>query len=204
MPATAIAAPLFSWPLGPGVVLVPRTPLLAEAYHQLVVANLERLATWEPWALSRQNLQATRTFLEESGQAWLAGTEVPTAIAVRADDGPWRLVGSVTLRVDPSRRSAELGYWVDGGHEGRGLVTAGAGALLTHAFGALGLERASLHARADNVRSRAVATRLGFVEEGVARAAVAYPTRRYDEVGYGLLAAEWPGPPAAASRGSGR
>jgi len=202
MPATSIAAPLFSWTLAPGAVLVPRTPLLGDAYHELVVANLERLAVWEPWALSRQSPMTTLAFLEQGGAAWLAGTQVPTAIAIRAPEGDWRLVGSLTLTVDVTRRSAELGYWIDAGHEGRGLVTAGASALLDHAFGALRLERVALHARVDNVRSRAVARRLRFVEEGVARAAVAYATRRYDEVHHGLLASEWhsraPRPPDGA------
>ena len=64
-------------------------------------------------------------------------------------------------------------------------------ALLDHGFGPLGLRRISLHTTVDNVRSRAVARRLGFTEEGVLRDAVAFPGELRDEVVYGLLADEW-------------
>jgi ribosomal-protein-serine acetyltransferase len=70
-------------------------------------------------------------------------------------------------------------------------VTRTVTALLDHGFGPLGLRRISLHTTVDNVRSRAVAHRLGFTEEGVLREAVAFPDELRDEVVYGLLADEW-------------
>jgi len=47
---TTIPPPMFSFPLGDGVVLVPRIPALADAYHDLLAASPDRLARWEPWA----------------------------------------------------------------------------------------------------------------------------------------------------------
>jgi ribosomal-protein-serine acetyltransferase len=45
---------------------------------------------------------------------------------------------------------------------------------------------------ADNVRSHAVAERLGFTQEGgVRRELAAFPDGRRDLVMYGLLASEW-------------
>ena len=46
----AVALPMFGFPLGEDVVLVPRTAALSDAYHDLLAANHERLARWEPWA----------------------------------------------------------------------------------------------------------------------------------------------------------
>jgi RimJ/RimL family protein N-acetyltransferase len=66
-----------------------------------------------------------------------------------------------------------------------------AAALLDQAFGPLGLERVSLHTDPSNERSRAVARRLGFVEEGLLRQGTAFPDERRDELVYGLLAEEW-------------
>jgi ribosomal-protein-serine acetyltransferase len=187
---TAIPPPLFSFPLAPGEALVPRTPALTEAYHDLIVANRERLAGWEPWAMAPPVLEETRSFLEANMRNWLAGTELPVAIAVRTDD-QWHLAGAISLQINPYARSAEIGYWIDGGHEGRGLATRAVTALLDHAFGELNLDRVALHTDPANERSRALARRLGFVEEGLLRQGLAFPDERRDEVVYGLLAGEW-------------
>jgi ribosomal-protein-serine acetyltransferase len=187
---TAIPPPLFSFSLAPGEALVPRTPALAEAYHDLVVANRERLARWEPWAAAPAVLEETRSYLEASMRNWLAGSELPVAIAVRADD-QWRLAGALSLYLSREARSAEIGYWIDGGHEGRGLATRAVTALLDHAFGALNIDRVALHTDPANERSRALARRLGFVEEGLLRQGLAFPDGRRDEAVYGLLASEW-------------
>ncbi len=187
---TTIPPPMFSFPLSEDVALVPRTPYLAEAYHDLLAANHERLARWEPWAAQPPVLAETRSFVEASARNWVAGAELPVVIAVR-EDGQWRLAGSVGLRIDRYSRSGELGYWIDGQHEGRGLVSRAVAAVLDQAFGPLGLERVSLHTEVANQRSRALASRLGFVEEGILRQGLAFPAERRDSVAYSLLAAEW-------------
>jgi len=187
---TAIPPPLFSMPLGPGEALVPRTPALAEAYNDLLVANRERLARWEAWALTPPVLAQTRSFLEAGMRNWLAGSELPVAIAVRSDD-QWRLAGAVSLTISGYTRSAEIGYWIDGEHEGRGLASRAVAAVLDHAFGSLDIDRVALHTDAANQRSRALARRLGFVEEGLLRQGLAFPDERRDEAVYGLLASEW-------------
>lgn len=110
---TAVVAPMFSFPLSDDIALVPRTPSLAEAYHDLLAANHERLARWEPWAAAPPVLAETRSFIEASARNWLEGTELPVVIAIR-EDGRWQLVGSVGLRIDRYSRSGEIGYWVDG------------------------------------------------------------------------------------------
>lgn len=64
-------------------------------------------------------------------------------------------------------------------------------AVLDEAFGRLGLGRVSLRADVANERSRALARRLGFTEEGVLRQALAFPGGRRDAVVYSILASEW-------------
>ena len=187
---TTIAPPMFLFPLSDEAALVPRTPLIAEAYHQLLAANHERLARWEPWAVSPPVLDETRAFLEASARNWLDGSELPVAIAVRAN-GQWCLAGSVSLRISGYSRSGEIGYWIDGGYEGRGLVSKAVAAVLDQAFGPLGLTRVTLHTDAANERSLALARRFGFIEEGLLRQALAFPGERRDQAVYGLLAEEW-------------
>lgn len=189
-----VTAELFTWPLGDDAVLIPRTVAIAEPYQALLTANHERLASWFPGFDRPPTLHATRADLELRGQGWLAGTELPLAVAVRAEDG-LRLAGAVNLLINGPARSGEVGYWLDSAFEGRGLVTRAVTALLDHAFGPLGLDRVELRTVPANTRSQKVAERLGFVREGILREAAAFPGGRQDEVVFGLLAREWP--PAA-------
>jgi ribosomal-protein-serine acetyltransferase len=187
---TTIPAPMFSFPLADDAILIPRTAAIIDAYHELLAANQERLARWEPWAAKPPVREETLSFLEANGRSWLDGSELPVAIAVK-QDGQWHLAGALSLSVNRYTRSGEIGYWIGGDYEGRGLVTRAAAAVLDQAFGPLGLDRVSLHTDPANERSRAVARRLGFVEEARLRQATAFPNERRDEVVYGLMADEW-------------
>ena len=188
---STVTTALFTWPLGDDAALILRTPAVAEAHFALVEANQQRLARWFPDAYQEPpTLEEIRGNLERAGQWWLNGSLLPLSIAVK-DTGGWRLVGWAQLEIDTQARSAEVGYWLDAGFEGRGLVTRAVTAMLGHAFGPLGLERVGLRTVADNVRSRNVAQRLGFTQEGVLREYAPFPDGRRDLVIYGLLAREW-------------
>ena len=115
---------------------------------------------------------------------------LPLSIAVKADKG-WRLVGWAQLEINRQARSAEIGYWLDTDFVGRGLVSRTVTAVLDHAFGPLDLHRVGLCTTVDNTRSRNVAERMGFTQEGVLREAAVFPNERRDLVLYGLLSREW-------------
>jgi ribosomal-protein-serine acetyltransferase len=188
---STVTAALSTCPLGDDAALIPRTVAIADAFQALLEVNYERLAHWFPRAFDKPpTLEGTRADLERGGQAWLEGSQLPLAITVKAEDG-WPLVGWVNLLIDGAARSAEVGYWLDAGFEGRGLVTRAVTAVLDHAFGPLGLHRVALQTTTDNKRSRSLAQRLGFTQEGVLREAAAFRDERRDVVVYGLLASEW-------------
>lgn len=189
---STVTPALFTWPLGDDAALLPRTTAIADAFFSLVEANYQHLARWFPDAYQEPpTRQGIRANLERAGQLWLDGSLLPMSIAVKAEHG-WRLVGWAQLVIDGQARSGEVGYWLDAGFVGRGLVTRAVTAILDHAFGPLGLERIGLPTTIDNLRSQSVAERLGFTREGVLRKAAAFPGERRDLVVYGLLAHEWP------------
>ena len=53
------------------------------------------------------------------------------------------------------------------------------------------LNRVQLQSEPENVKSRAVAERLGFTQEGILREAELLHGRYVDSVVYGILASEW-------------
>jgi ribosomal-protein-serine acetyltransferase len=144
------------------------------------------LARWLPWP-AEQTPQATLEFIRMSHRQHLAGDGMNTAIVV---DGA--IAGVIGVHaVSRLHRTTSLGYWLAEDVQGRGVMTAAVRAYVDAAFGPWGLHRAELRAAVENARSRAVAERLGFVEEGVARSAEQVGDRRHDLVVYSVLAPEW-------------
>ena len=170
--------------LGGGAVLRGFRLEDAEALHAAVDANRVRLARWFPW-VDGSTLDFQRRWLEST----ISG-EQPYAPA-----GIWlgdQLVGGCDMSVQRGADAGELGFWLDEGAVGRGLVTRGCQALMRAGFDHAGLHRIQLRAGVENLRSRAVAKRLKMREEGVLRGAGKVGGGLYvDLVMYGLLVDEW-------------
>jgi RimJ/RimL family protein N-acetyltransferase len=64
-------------------------------------------------------------------------------------------------------RRAEIGYWLTPAARGRGVGKKAVGMLVEWAFSEVGLERIEITTTPDNGPARALATTLGFSEEGV-------------------------------------
>ena len=80
-----------------------------------------------------------------------------------------RMIGTVTLAIDPTVPRAMLGYALARTHRGQGLATEAAAAVVAWAFATLPLTDVWATARPDNLRSRRVLAKLGMTE--VARTA---------------------------------
>jgi ribosomal-protein-serine acetyltransferase len=155
----------------------------AGEYYRLVSDNYERLY----WLPAEPTPETTERRLRGGLARFAEGTGV--------DAGIWDygvLTGFIGLfDIDPTLRSAEIGYWIDKGAEGRGLITHSARAMLTYAFGELNLHRVELRCAAPNQRSIAVAERLGFRLEGRLVRADRMAGEWVDFLIYGLLEEEW-------------
>ena len=154
----------------------------------LVEANRDRLRRWLPWVDGNQEPADSRAYLLRMREQARAGTGLAFGLRWKG-----RLVGVAGfVWMDWSHRSAAIGYWLDGGAEGRGFMTAAVSALLQYGFGELGLNRIEIRAGVRNRRSRAIPRRLGFRHEGTLRQAEWVGGRFVDHAVYGLLASEWP------------
>jgi len=166
-------------------------PIHAEAVYHLVRANRAYLARWEGWAARDEGLEGTRSFIRSQLEGFAAGSQIPTLIVAGG-----RPVGRCSLRIDLAQLTGEVGYWIAADHQGRGLVTRAARALVGVGFTERGLQRVELRTSADNRRSRAVAERLGFRLEGILRREHRVGERWDDLALYAALAGEWGAPPA--------
>jgi [ribosomal protein S5]-alanine N-acetyltransferase len=103
--------------------------------------------------------------------------------------------GSISLwDVDWRHRNAMISYWLGPGARGRGLATAAVRLIAGWAFGELELARLAMFVEPDNVASRRVAERCGFVREGRLRShGEGRAGGRVDSIVYGLLPGELAG-----------
>ncbi len=74
---------------------------------------------------------------------------------------------------------------------GRGIMTHCVSALIGYAFRELQVNRIELRAAEENSRSRAIAQRLGFTQEGVLRDSEWLNDHYVNQTVYSLLKREW-------------
>ncbi len=171
--------------LGGGATLRSLRPGDGEVLAGLIETNRVRLGRWFAWADTAGDAAQQAAWIEErrANPASLG----PNGVVV---DG--ELVGGCDLWVHRREDVGELGFWLDEGAIGRGLITRAGQALLTEGFETFGLHRIQLRAGVENLRSRAVAKRLKMREEGVLRGAGKVGGGRYvDLVMYGLIDEDW-------------
>jgi RimJ/RimL family protein N-acetyltransferase len=98
------------------------------------------------------------------------GGRAARLVAVDARDGT--LLGSFSLlELDREPGYGEIGYWVAAGARGRGVATRAVRLLAAWAHDELGLERIEVIAHRDNLPSRRVAEKAGFIATGELRPA---------------------------------
>lgn len=119
-----------------------------------------------------------------------AGVMLPFALEY---DG--RFVGQVTVSsiIRASLQSASVGYWIDKEVAGRGVAPTAVALVVDHCFGPVGLHRIELNVRPENVRSRRVAEKLGFREEGTRLRYLHIDRAWRDHICYALTVEDVPG-----------
>jgi RimJ/RimL family protein N-acetyltransferase len=124
-----------------------------------------------------------------------AGTALQFVVLDKASG---QVVGSCLLfQFDEGSARAELGYVLGRESWGTGRMGEALQALVTHAFGRMGLRRLEAEVDPRNGPSLRLLERLGFVREGVLRQRWVNKGVPIDVVSCGLLRDEWPAPVTA-------
>lgn len=134
-----------------------------------------RNAAWlEPWEASSpagpSQLPSYGGMVRELNRQAREAAALPFIITERVpSQSKSVIVGQLTVSqiVWGSARSATLGYWVDQGRAGRGIVPTAVAMATDHCFRQLGLHRMEINIRPENVASLRVVEKLGFRDEGL-------------------------------------
>jgi RimJ/RimL family protein N-acetyltransferase len=120
--------------------------------------TLHSLKPWMEWAQEPATVERQLPWFTETDQAWEAGTGFHYLVV----DDTGALIGGAGYHVRNGPGVLEIGYWLGSAYEGRGIMTRCAAALTRVAARTDGVERIEIHTDPDNVRSAAIAQRLGF------------------------------------------
>ena len=174
----------------PRLALRPFRRRDAAALYDAVAPSLPELRRWLPWAATEYTRAAAQHFVRDSVSAWVEGRAFD--FAVRTKDDPDRHLGNVSVWfTSHPNKVGEVGYWVRTDETGRGVCTEAAARVLQVAFEELQMHRVMLRIAVGNTASERVATKLGFVHEGLLRDEVKVGSRWLDHTVWGLLESEW-------------
>ncbi|MFI6849383.1 GNAT family N-acetyltransferase [Kitasatospora sp. NPDC050467] len=178
---------MFTVPLADNAVLCPLEPWQAPEF----LAHMDRARAhtdpWIGWAGHSTDLDSARATLQRYADRQAA--DAGRIFGIRVDG---TLVGGVMFpQFDAAAGNCEIGVWTEPAGEGRGLVAAAVRHLIDYAFTTRGMHRIEWYTSPANLRSRALAQRLGMKLDGTMREHYPHNGVRQDKEVWSLLAREW-------------
>ena len=148
--------------------LIVRPPRFGDgpAVNAAIRESIAELRPWMPWAQTEPTVEQTEENMRRAVAKFAAREDLRLQFHLK--DGTF--VGSSGLhRINWDVPKFEIGYWVRTSCAGRGYVTEAVAAIARLAFETLRAARVEIRCDEQNVRSRRVAERLGFAQEGTLR-----------------------------------
>ena len=165
--------------------------LLEERHASEVFALVDQersyLRQWLPWVDATETKDDSLSFIHASLEQFAANKGF--AAGIWHENQFCGVIG--THKLDWLNRKGEIGYWLGQSSQGKGIMTAACRAVTTYLFTEIDLHRVLICCAKGNDKSCAVAQRLGFTEEGLAREAQLLQGRFYDLRRFAMLKRDW-------------
>lgn len=188
------------WPTtvqGPHLILRPMRLRDRTEWSALRRANATWLAPWDATVPDGDGYPANfAAMVSSQNRAARNGQCLPWAITL---PGPYAkrppMIGQLTVSSIQwgAARTGSIGYWVDAGHAGRGIVPEAVAMATDHCFNQLGLHRIEINIRPENGPSLRVVQKLGFRDEGLRKSYLHIDGAWADHRTFALTAEEIPG-----------
>lgn len=139
----------------------------APALFAAVSESRNHLLPWLSWASGHQTLADTIDFCTNAAGRWEARADFALGIWERSTG---ELLGGTGFHfIDWTVPAFHIGYWLTTNGGGRGYMTESVRLLIRFAFEHFAAQRLVITCDAENVKSRAIPERLGFVLEATLR-----------------------------------
>ena len=159
---------------------------LASAHAYAAIPKVSQYMDWGP-----NTEEDTRSFLEHCVAASQNPQEKGHFFAVTLREGGKMIGGCDLGSAHRKQNTADMGYCLHPDFWGQGYMTEAANAVLSLAFGALGLHRVTATCDPDNVGSWRVMEKIGMRREGHEREAAWFKDCWHDTLRYAVLDHEW-------------
>jgi len=165
--------------------------LLEERHTAEVFSLADRdrayLREWLPWVDATETVDDTLSFIRSSREQFASNKGF--AAGIWSEGEFCGVIG--THQLDLLNRKGEIGYWLGRSFQGKGIITDACRAVVTHLLTGMDLNRVTIQCARENRKSCAVAQRLGFTEEGLAREAQFLHGHFHDLRRFAMLKRDW-------------
>jgi ribosomal-protein-serine acetyltransferase len=185
---------MFCLAVAPGIEMRLFQPDDAPVVFSIVERNRAWLRQWLPWVDQTHSPGDVAAFIVKVREQYENRQGPQCGIWV---DGAIR-GGFGCHPIDWAHRNCSIGYWIEEGMAGRGIVSRCCVAMLDYLFTEQALHRVEIRCGTGNRKSCAIPERLGFQREGVAREADWVSGRWVDLVIWSMLEDEWKKRPATS------
>ncbi len=173
-------------------------PKDAPLAHEAILASLDHLQAWMPWAHEEpkalpERVQSLRIYRGkfDLGEDFAYG--------IFSNDES-KVLGATGLHTRRGVGVREIGYWIRSGYHSQGLATETTAALVRVAFEIDGVRRVEIRCDPGNHASMAVPRKLGFAAEGIRRADFEFLGSPRDTQIWSLVASDYPSSPAGKAQ----
>ena len=159
----------------------------AENFYGFIFNNKSRIASSAPNTVkSVTDAESARTFIRKRIE--LAELRELFSYTLFDNKTTLPVASMVIMNIDVTVPKGEIGYYVDGAYEGKGITTKFVGHICDYAFSRLGFNKLFMRIRETNTGSRRVAEKNNFQREGLLRRDFrTYEDELVDVIYYGKL-----------------
>ncbi|MFP7298741.1 GNAT family N-acetyltransferase [Neobacillus niacini] len=161
----------------------------AEEFFNLIISSKHYLREWLGWLDYVEKVEDTVETIKSRLQALVETGGYPKSVAIIHNG---QIAGTIGFNeINKVSKIGTIGYWLGEGFQGKGIMTKALKTFVNYGFGELSLNRIEVSIAVENKRSRILAERVGFVEEGTLRQAEWLYDHYVDHIIYSILAKEW-------------
>ena len=159
----------------------------ANELFEVVNNNRNHLREWLPWLDYNTKVTDSEEFIEITEKQFKKDQSFQCGVFYNNS-----LVGMCGFHpINYGNNSVTIGYWLAKGHEGKGIITKCSEFFINYAFQELKLNKVCIPVTEKNLKSRAVAERLGLINEGLEREAEVLYGKYVNHVRYSILRSEF-------------
>jgi len=132
-----------------------------------------------------KTLEEAEAFINIGNEGAKKGNSISWGITLKDSD---TLIGSLAFwRIQKEHFRAEIGYVLHPSFQGKGIMTEAIATALNYAFQVMGIHSVEANTNPDNIASRRLLEKLGFIQEALFRQNYYYNGRFLDSAIYSLI-----------------